>query len=174
MLHDRDGHATGGIVRRAICPGSFDPVTFGHLDVITRAAAIFDEVIVAVAVNLEKNPMFTVAERLEMLREVTAHMPNVVIDQFDGLLVHYAREKQAIAIVKGLRAVTDFVSEFQMALMNRQLDGGMETLFMMASAEHSYLSSSVAKEIASLGGEVTGLVPEVVQKRIQAVMEQGK
>jgi pantetheine-phosphate adenylyltransferase len=153
-------------LRRAIYPGSFDPVTNGHLDIITRAAAVFDELIVALATNMEKRPMFTVEERVEMLRAVTEPIPKVTVDVFPGLLAEYARAKGAHVIVKGLRAVTDFEFEFQMALMNRQLDPEIETLFMMTAAEHSYLSSSIVKEIASLGGSVSGLVPEAVAKRI--------
>jgi pantetheine-phosphate adenylyltransferase len=127
---------------------------------------VFDELIVALATNMEKRPMFTVEERVEMLREVTAQIPKVSVDVFPGLLVEYARERGAQVIVKGLRAVTDFEFEFQMALMNRQLDPGIETLFMMSSAEHSYLSSSIVKEIAALGGSVAGSVPESVEGRI--------
>jgi pantetheine-phosphate adenylyltransferase len=153
-------------VRRAIYPGSFDPVTNGHLDIIARASVVFDELIVALATNMEKLPMFTIEERVEMLREVTSAIPRVSVDVFPGLLVEYAREKAASVIIKGLRAVTDFEIEFQMALMNRQLDPAIETLFMMASPEHSYLSSSIVKEIASLGGSVAGLVPELVEARI--------
>ncbi len=152
------------VMKRAIYPGSFDPVTNGHLDVVQRAASVFDEVIVAVAVNLGKAPMFTTEERMTMLREACAHMPNVRIEAFKGLLVRYAEEYKANVIVKGLRALSDFEFEFEMALMNRRLDGDIETVFMMTNAEYSYLSSSLVKEVALLGGSVEGLVPEIVEK----------
>ena len=151
----------------AIVPGSFDPVTNGHLDIIERASGLFDSVIVAVAVNSGKQPMFSLEERGEMLREVTAHLPNIVVDSFTGLLVGYARDKGARVIVKGLRAVSDFEYELQMALMNRHQQPEIETVFMMTGAEHSYLSSSIVKEIARLGGSVEGLVPKSVGKRLQ-------
>ena len=151
----------------AIVPGSFDPVTNGHIDIIARAAQLFGHVTVAVATNSQKAPMFTIAERLEMLREVCAQIPNVSVGTFDGLLVEYAVQRGASAIVKGLRAVSDFEYEFQMALMNRRLYPTVETVFMMTGSEHSYLSSSIVKEIARLGGSVEGLVPDSVRQRLR-------
>lgn len=149
---------------KAVVPGSFDPVTSGHIDVIERAARVFGEVIVALAPNPTKEPLFTVEERIKMLREVTGHVPNVRIDAFDGLLVDYVRSQGAQVIVKGLRAVSDFEFEFQMALMNRKLTPDVETVFMMTGAEYSYLSSSIVREIAALGGSVKGLVPKTVER----------
>jgi pantetheine-phosphate adenylyltransferase len=151
---------------KAICPGSFDPVTGGHIDVIERAARVFGEVIVAVAPNPGKKTLFTVEERLEMLREVTNHLPNVRVDAFDGLLVDYAHQQNVSVIVKGLRAVSDFEFEFQMALMNRNLAPEIETVFMMTGAEFSYLSSSIVKELAAMGGPIRGLVPEAVEREL--------
>ncbi len=153
-------------MKRAIYPGSFDPVTNGHLDIVQRAASVFDEVIVAVAVNPGKDPLFTIEERMQMLREATAGIPNVRIDSLDGLLVRYAQDQHAAVIVKGLRALSDFEFEFEMALMNRRLDEGIETVFMMTNAEYSYLSSSIVKEVALLGGSVRGLVPKAVEERL--------
>ena len=148
----------------AIYPGSFDPVTNGHLDIIERGTGIFDRVIVAVLVNVAKNPLFTLEERLEMLRDATSRWPNVVIDTFDGLLVSYAAERQARVILRGIRAVTDFEYEFQMASMNRRLAPAIETVFMVPAEAYSYLSSSLVKEVVSLGGSVTGLVPPMVDR----------
>jgi len=150
----------------AICPGSFDPVTNGHLDIIERAAKVFGKVIIAVAPNPFKAALFTVEERIEMLREVCSKWPNVEVDSFTGLLVKYAKSRGADVIVKGLRAVSDFEFEFQMALMNRQQEPSIETIFMMTGAEYSYLSSSIVKEVASLGGSVEGLIPEAVLSRL--------
>ncbi len=149
---------------RAICPGSFDPVTNGHLDVFTRAARIADEVTVAVLVNRTKAGMFSVEERMELLREVTSDLPNVRVDSFHGLLVDYCREHGIEAIVKGLRAVSDFDYELQMAQMNHRL-GEVETLFVSTNPQYSYLSSSLIKEVARHGGDVTGLVPQAVLDR---------
>ena len=149
---------------RAICPGSFDPVTNGHLDVFTRAARIAEEVTVAVLVNRNKAGMFTVEERMELLREVTADLPNVRIDSFHGLLVDYCREHGIEAIVKGLRAISDFDYELQMAQMNHRL-AEVETLFVSTNPQYSYLSSSLIKEVARYGGDVTGLVPQAVLDR---------
>jgi len=153
-------------VRKAVCPGSFDPVTNGHLDIIGRAAALFDEVTVMIAYNGKKAGLFTVDERIEMLHEVTAGWPNVVVDSFGGLLVDFCRDRGIPAVVKGLRAVSDFDYELQMAQMNRQL-GGVETLFVPTSATYSYLSSSLLKEVAALAGDVAGLVPDVVATRLR-------
>ncbi|MCU1693144.1 MAG: pantetheine-phosphate adenylyltransferase [Frankiales bacterium] len=145
-------------MRRAVCPGSFDPVTLGHLDIVGRASAIYDEVTVAVLVNKKKSSLFTVEERIELLREVTAHYGNVVVDSFHGLLVDYCRDKQIPVIVKGLRAISDFDYELQMAQMNHGL-AGVETLFMTTNPLYSFLSSSLVKEVATYGGDVSGLVP---------------
>jgi pantetheine-phosphate adenylyltransferase len=152
-------------VRKVVCPGSFDPVTNGHLDIVGRAAALFDEVTVVIAINQNKASLFSVEERLELLAEVTSQWPNVRIDSFHGLLVDFCRERGIPAVVKGLRAVTDFDYELQMAQMNRQL-AGVETLFVPTSATYSYLSSSLLKEVAAHGGDVTGLVPDVVATRL--------
>jgi pantetheine-phosphate adenylyltransferase len=151
----------------AIVPGSFDPVTNGHLDIIERACLLFDQVTVAVVVNSAKEPLFTLEERVEMLKEVCADMSNVSIGSFEGLLVEYAVQRGASVIVKGLRAVSDFEYELQMALMNRHQCPAVETVFMMTGADYSYLSSSVVKEIARLGGSVEGLVPESVRQRLR-------
>jgi pantetheine-phosphate adenylyltransferase len=153
------------MVRKVVCPGSFDPVTNGHLDIVGRAAALFDEVTVVIAVNQNKASLFTVDERLDLLREVTARWPNVRVDTFHGLLVDFCRDRGIPAIVKGLRAVSDFDYELQMAQMNRQL-AGVETLFVPTSATYSYLSSSLLKEVAAHGGDVAGLVPDVVAARL--------
>ena len=150
-------------MRRAIYPGSFDPVTNGHLDVIDRAAKLFDEVIVAVAVNSQKQPLFSLDERLALLRETTAvHGDRVRLVRLEGLLVDYARHAGAAAIIRGLRAVSDFEFEFQMALMNRKLESSVETLFLMPKEEYTYLSSRIIKEIARLGGDVSSFVPTCV------------
>ena len=155
------------VVRRAVCPGSFDPVTNGHLDIISRAAGLYDEVVVAVLVNKNKSSLFTVAERIAVLIEVTASYPNVRVDAFHGLLVDYCRHNQIAVIVKGLRAVSDFDYELQMAQMNRGL-AGVETLFMPTNPEYSFLASSLVKEIATYGGDVSNLLPEVVHKQLLA------
>jgi len=154
-------------VRRVVCPGSFDPVTNGHLDIIRRAARLHDEVIVLVGANLAKVGLFTVEERLAMLREVTSDLPNVRVDKFTGLLVDYCRAHQVSAIVKGLRAVSDFEYEMEMAQMNYRL-AGVETLFMTANPLYSFLRSSLVKEIAKYGGDVASLVPEPVYGKLLA------
>lgn len=148
----------------AVYPGSFDPPTLGHLDVIQRAAQLFDKVIVAIGANPEKDPWFTVSERLRMLQECTTHLPNVEVDSFQGLLVEYAQRRGAKVIVKGLRAISDFEAEFQMALANRTLAPEIETVFLMTSAEHMFVSSSTVKEIALLGGNVKDFVPDSVAR----------
>ena len=155
------------MIRRAIYPGSFDPVTNGHLDVIDRARKLFDKVIVAVAYNDQKQPLFTLEERLGFLQGTVGQLPNVEIAPLNGLLVDFAVARQATAVVRGLRAVSDFEFEFQMALMNRHQCPEVETVFMMTGSDYSYLSSSVVKEIARLGGSVEGLVPESVAKRLR-------
>lgn len=152
----------------AVCPGSFDPVTYGHLDIVSRAAEVFDRVIVAVLNNTSKQPLFTVQERVELLRDVTREIPNVEIDHFDDLLINYMTAKNAHVIVKGLRAVSDFEYELQMASVNRKLNEEIETFFMMSSNQYSYLSSSVVKQIARFGGPVNDLVPESVEQALRS------
>ena len=151
---------------RALIPGSFDPVTFGHLDVIERTARLFDEVLVAAVENPNKSTLFTLDERTEMLEEVTAHLPNVKVDAFEGLLVDFARDRDVQAIVKGLRAISDFDVELQMAQLNYRLSH-IETLFMPTTPEHSFLSSSLVREVAGFGGEVSSMVPPEVGRRLQ-------
>jgi pantetheine-phosphate adenylyltransferase len=153
-------------MRRAIYPGSFDPVTNGHLDVIERARKLFDEVVVAVADNDEKQPLFSLKERLDLLRETAGRIQNVRVAQFRGLLVAFARAEDAGAVIRGLRAVSDFEFEFQMALMNRKLDTAVETIFLMPKEEYTYLSSRIVKEIARLGGDVSSFVPACVAKAL--------
>jgi len=155
-------------MRRAIYPGSFDPVTNGHLDVIERARKLFDEVVVAVAHNDEKQPLFSLKERLELLRETAGKINNVRIADFDGLLVEFAKAESAGAVIRGLRAVSDFEFEFQMALMNRKLETGVETIFLMPKEEYTYLSSRIVKEIARLGGNVSSFVPACVAKALNS------
>jgi len=150
-----------------IYPGSFDPITYGHLDVIERSAKLFDRLIVAVLSNPQKSPLFTVEERITMIRESISPFPNVEIDNFNGLLIDFAKYKGAKAIVKGLRAVSDFEYELQMALMNKKLDEDIETIFIMTSSKYSYLSSSVVKEVASFGGCIAGLVPPIVERHLK-------
>jgi pantetheine-phosphate adenylyltransferase len=152
----------------AIYPGSFDPLTSGHVDIIERGSRMFDAIIVAILSNVEKTPLFSVAERVEIVREVFKHAPKVQVDTFDGLLVDYAVRKQASVIVRGLRAVSDFEYEFQMALMNRHLAPGIETVFMMPAEQFTYLSSRLIKEVFMLGGSVDGLVPPIVEERLHA------
>ncbi len=154
-------------MRKAVCPGSFDPVTLGHLDIVGRASAIYDEVTVAVLVNKKKSSLFTVDERIEMLREVTAHYGNVVVSSFHGLLVDWCRANDVPVIVKGLRAISDFDYELQMAQMNHGL-AGVETLFMTTNPLFSFLSSSLVKEVATYGGNVENLVPDLVRRRLVA------
>jgi pantetheine-phosphate adenylyltransferase len=152
-------------VRRAVCPGSFDPVTNGHLDVIVRAAAMYDEVVVAVLVNESKRGLFEISERIELLTEVVAPWPNVSVESFKGLLVDFCRERDIPVAVKGLRAVSDFEYELQMAQMNHRL-GPVETMFMTTNPLYSFLSSSLVKEVAKYGGDVSGLVPDAVVRRL--------
>jgi len=154
-------------MRRAIYPGSFDPVTNGHLDVIERARKLFDEVVVAVAHNDEKQPLFSLKERLDLLRETAGKINNVRIADFDGLLVEFARAERAGAVIRGLRAVSDFEFEFQMALMNRKLETAVETIFLMPKEEYTYLSSRIVKEIARLGGNVSAFVPAPVARALK-------
>ncbi|MEW6546339.1 MAG: pantetheine-phosphate adenylyltransferase [Bacillota bacterium] len=152
---------------KAVYPGSFDPVTAGHLDIIERAARIFDHLVVTVFNNPSKQPLFSVEERVTMLREVTSHLPNVEVDSSQGLLIPYVRKVGARVIIKGLRAMSDFDYEFRMALMNKKLDPEVETVFILTSSQYAYLSSSLIKEVASLGGCVTGLVPPSVERRLR-------
>lgn len=151
----------------AVCPGSFDPVTYGHLDIITRASKVFDTVVVAVLNNQSKNPLFTVQERLDLLKEVTKDLKNVEVDYFNGLLIDYVTEKKADAIVRGLRAVSDFEYELQIASMNRKINEDVETFFIMTNNKYSFLSSSIVREIAKYNGPVTDLVPSAVEKALK-------
>jgi pantetheine-phosphate adenylyltransferase len=160
-------------VRRAVCPGSFDPVTNGHVDVINRAAALYDELVVAVLVNPGKAGLFTVEERMELLRDAVAGQPNVRVDSFQGLLVDYCRAHDIPVIVKGLRAVSDFEYELQMAQMNREL-AGIETLFVPTAPQVGHLSSSLVKQIATFGGDVSSLVPGAVLDRLVRARERGE
>ena len=153
-------------MRIAVCPGSFDPVTNGHLDIITRAAKTFDKVIVVVSKNSSKNSMFTLEERMEMLKASCAGIENIEVDSFTGLLIDYMNLKNAGIIIKGLRAVSDFEYEMQMALMNRKLNQDVETVFMMTNSKYSYLSSSIIKEVAKNGGCIKGLVPDLVREEL--------
>lgn len=145
-----------------ICPGSFDPITYGHLDIIRRASQMFDKVIVLVLINPKKNYTFSMTEREEMARKVTAGIPNVEVDHYDGLLANYAQNIGAAAIVKGLRAMSDFEYEFQMALINRKLNKELETVFLPSSEENTYISSSVVKQIADFGGDISGFIPKEI------------
>ncbi|MEE0914466.1 MAG: pantetheine-phosphate adenylyltransferase [Ruminococcus sp.] len=152
--------------KTVICPGSFDPVTYGHLDVIRRASKMFDHVIVAVLVNSSKSPCFSIDERMEFLREVTQDIENVEVASFEGLLAEYCKERNVDAIVKGLRAVSDFEYEFQMAITNKKLNPQLETIFLTADADSMYLSSSMVREVASMGGDISNFVPECIHDRI--------
>ncbi len=158
----------------AVCPGSFDPVTLGHMDIIRRAARMFDRVVVVVMTNLSKKPMFTKEERMALLKKVTADLPNVEIDWYDGLLADYMRQKQADVIIKGLRALSDFEYEFQMALTNRQLNPEVETAFLTTTAEHMYLSSSLVKQVAAFNGDISGFVPACILDEILCKFEEQK
>lgn len=149
-------------MKRALTPGTFDPITSGHLDIITRAAQLMDEVVVAVAASPKKHPLFTLEERAELVRQATAHLPNVRVEPFEGLLVDFARKMDATVVVKGLRAITDFEYEFQMTAINYEMDPDLETLFIMSPPEYMYLSSSIVREIASLHGDVEQFVPPCV------------
>jgi len=148
----------------AVYPGSFDPLTNGHVDIISRGARLFDRIIVAILVNAEKLPLFSMAERVEIAQAVFKDLPNVEVDTFEGLLVDYVERRNAQVIVRGLRAVSDFEFEFQMALMNRHIEPTLETVFMMPAEQYTYLSSRLIKEVFSLGGEVRGLVPPIVEE----------
>ena len=154
--------------RLAVYPGSFDPLTNGHVDIIERGVRLFDRIVIALLVNPEKAPLFSVAERLELTREVFRAQPEVEVETFNGLLVDYARRRRANVIVRGLRAISDFEYELQMALMNRRLDSDIETVFMMPAEPYTYVSSRLVKEVVALGGSVAGLVPDVVESRLAA------
>jgi pantetheine-phosphate adenylyltransferase len=159
----------------AVYPGSFDPLTNGHVDIITRGARLFDRIVVAMLVNAEKSPLFSMTERVEIAREVFKQQANVEVDTFDGLLVDYVARRQAQVIVRGLRAISDFEFEFQMALMNRRLHPAIETIFMMPAEQYTYISSRLIKEVFSLGGRVEGLVPALVEARLRdKVIARGK
>ena len=151
----------------AIYPGSFDPLTSGHVDIIRRGSHLFERIVVGILLNMDKAPLFTVAERVDIAREVLAGYSNVEVDTFDGLLVEYARRKGASVIVRGLRAISDFEYEMQMALMNRHLNPHVETVFMMPAEPYTYVSSRLVKEVVALGGSVHGLVPEIVETRLR-------
>lgn len=154
-------------MRIAVCPGSFDPATLGHIDIIKRAARMFDKVVVAVMVNINKDPAFTIEERVDILKKSLVSVDNVVVDSFDGLLIDYAKKIGATTIVKGLRAVSDFEYEFQMALANKKLNNDIETAFLTTSAQNMYLSSSVVKNIARFNGDISSFVPKEVHEEIR-------
>ena len=156
---------------RAIYPGSFDPPTNGHLDLIQRGAKIFEELVVAILRNSEKTPMFSVSERLQMLKELTADLHNVRIDTFDGLMVEYAKSMDAMCVLRGIRAISDYEYELQMALMNRKIEPTLETVFMMPADKYSYVSSRLVREVAQVGGPVKGLVPEVVEQKLREKLD---
>ncbi|MBM7644242.1 pantetheine-phosphate adenylyltransferase [Scopulibacillus daqui] len=151
----------------AICPGSFDPVTYGHLDIIQRGAKVFDEVIVAVLNNSSKNPLFTVEERVELLKESTKDLPNVSVDWFEGLMIDFAKKKKVNAVLRGLRAISDYEYELQLALTNKKLDENIETFFMPTNSHYSFLSSSIVKEISKYHGSVSEMVPEPVERALK-------
>ena len=153
-------------MKTAVYPGTFDPITNGHIDIIKRALTIFDKVIVAISVDSMKNPLFTVEERIKMIREAIKDLQRKEIDSFSGLLVDYAKKTNAIAVIRGLRAVSDFEYEFQMALMNRRLNENIETVFLMPNEKFTYLNSSIVREVVSLGGDITDFVPENVKKEL--------
>jgi pantetheine-phosphate adenylyltransferase len=158
---------------KALYPGTFDPPTNGHVDLITRGSKIFSHLIVGVLVNSDKNPLFSIEERVEMLKEVTSSIPNVTIATFDGLMVEFARQQGASAVLRGIRAISDYEYEFQMALMNRRLAPEIETVFLQPAGRYSFLSSRMLKEVFSLGGDVTGLVPPNVLKRLRTRLNNG-
>ena len=154
-------------MKLAVYPGSFDPLTNGHVDIIERGMRLFDKIVVAILVNVEKAPLFTMQERVDILRDVFKGHAHVEVDTFDGLLVDYVARRNANVIVRGLRAVSDFETEFQMALMNRRLSPHIETVFMMPAEKYTYISSRLIKEVFALGGQVNGLVPEIVESRLK-------
>ena len=154
--------------KKAICPGSFDPVTVGHLDIVHRAARLFDEVVIVVMNNSATTPLFSADERVDMLKKVTADMPNVSVDRYDGLLADYAKEKNANVVVKGLRAVSDFEYEFQMALTNKKLNHELDTIFLTTKAENMYLSSSLVRQVGAMGGDISEFVPAEIKEQVLA------
>jgi len=154
------------VARVAVCPGSFDPITYGHLDIITRAAKVFDELYIVVLNNSSKQPLFSVEERMDLINQVTKRIPNVKVDSFQGLLVDYADGVHAQAIIRGLRAVSDFEYEMQITSMNRVLDDKIETFFIMTNNQYSFLSSSIVKEVAKYGGKISELVPDEVEEAL--------
>ena len=156
----------------AIYPGTFDPLTNGHIDLIQRTLTIFDEVVIAVAPSIRKSPLFTTEERIRLIHDSIKDFIGASVESFDNLLVHYAKDKGSVAIIRGLRAISDYEYELQMALMNRRLDSTVETVFMMPSEEHTFISSSIVKEVASFGGDVKGLVPEAVEKALKGKYQQ--
>lgn len=158
----------------AVCPGSFDPITYGHLDIITRGAKVFDELNVVVLSNSSKQPLFSVNERIELIRQVTKHLPNVKVDSFQGLLVDYANNVGASAIIRGLRAVSDFEYEMQITSMNRVLNDKIETFFIMTNNQYSFLSSSIVKEVAKYNGNISELVPPIVEKALKEKFSESK
>lgn len=158
----------------AICPGSFDPVTKGHVDILERSSKLFDKVIAVVLVNPSKTPTFTTEERVDLIKRVTAHIPNVEVDSYAGLVADYARIKNAHTLIKGLRAVTDFEYEFQQALINKKLNPELETLFMVTNQEHMYLSSTLVRQIAEFGGDIDMFVPEEIKDILKAKMVKEK
>lgn len=158
--------------RIAIYPGTFDPPTLGHLDIVERAARIFDEVIVAVGVNRSKSPLLTTDQRLEALRKSVGHIPNVWVDKFSGLLVDYAQRQNAMALIRGLRATADFEYEFQMAMVNRRMQSEIESVFLMTTSEYIYLSSTIVREVALLNGDISGMVPPAVAEIVAKAMSE--
>ncbi len=156
-----------GAPRVAIYPGSFDPITFGHIDILERTVALFDRVVIALAVNLEKRPLFSLEERREMILEAIVHLPNVKVLESEGLMVDFARREGAIALIRGLRAISDFEYEFQMALMNRKLAPRLNTVFLMPHDNYTYLNSTIVREVARFGGDVSQFVPPGVARRLQ-------
>jgi pantetheine-phosphate adenylyltransferase len=165
---------SGGAERVAVYPGTFDPITNGHVDIVRRARALFDRVVVAVAENVRKAPLFTLAERTEMIRASVGEDPRIEVDSFSGLLVNYARARKARAVIRGLRAIADFEYEFQFAHMNRHLAPDVETIFLMTSEESFYVSSSLVKEVATMGGDITRIAPAAVVAALKRKLEDGK
>jgi pantetheine-phosphate adenylyltransferase len=165
---------SGGAERVAVYPGTFDPITNGHVDIVRRARALFDRVVVAVAENVRKAPLFTLAERTEMIRASVGDDPRIEVDSFSGLLVNYARARKARAVIRGLRAIADFEYEFQFAHMNRHLAPDVETIFLMTSEESFYVSSSLVKEVATMGGDITRIAPAAVVEALKRKLEDGK
>jgi len=154
-------------MRLAIYPGTFDPITHGHIDIAERAVTLFDKVVITIAINSSKKPLFSVDERKKMIAESVSHLPNIEVDSFEGLLMDYAKMKKAAAVIRGLRAISDFEYELQMALMNRKLAEDVVTVFLMPNVKYTYLNSTIVKEVASFGGDISGLVPSVVEQRLK-------